>query len=219
MGGWISVLKVDYIVPDPFLPNCSYAGYVLVLQNGHVFVLNERIQYNIMYTYYYVMPAGLVPKRQGEVEKEHHEAGEQPSGDQFHGESEPERAVRSRSNQRAHAGLAGSELCRPVLMSPLNDPLEGGGASRRAVSSANRVGRRHMRFPISIASDLTRSNGCAYIVHNVYFLYLSLILSCPSFNLSHNQNYPPCAPSPFSNKSQPLHVRRATLLVPTVPSR
>lgn len=59
--------------------------------------------------------AGLVSKRQGEVEKEHHAPGEQPNGDRFHVEPESEHAVRSGPHQGTHAGLAGSKLCRSVL--------------------------------------------------------------------------------------------------------
>lgn len=59
--------------------------------------------------------AGLVSKRPGQVEKEHHETGEQPDGDRLRVEPEPKYAVRSRSDQGTHAGVAGSELRRPFL--------------------------------------------------------------------------------------------------------
>lgn len=60
---------------------------------------------------------GLVSKRSSKVEKKHHEAREQPNGDQFHVEPEPDHAVRPRSDQGTHPDLAGFKLCRSLLIS------------------------------------------------------------------------------------------------------
>lgn len=60
---------------------------------------------------------GLVSKRPSKVEKKHYEAREQPNGDQFHVEPEPECAVRPRSHQGTHPDIAGFKLCRSLLIS------------------------------------------------------------------------------------------------------
>lgn len=126
---------------------------------------------NILYVH-----TGLVPKRQSEVEKEHHETGEQPSDDQFHGEPEPEHAVRSRSDQRAHAGLAGSELCRPVL-SPVF-------LYYYCRVRPNPMTRR-LRTPYTTTTPR--------IVHN--YVYITNYVRC--LILSHNQINPsPSSPQP-----------------------
>lgn len=60
---------------------------------------------------------GLVSKRSSKVEKKHYEAREQPNGDQFHVEPEPDYAVRPRSHQGTHPDLTGFKLCRYLLIS------------------------------------------------------------------------------------------------------